>query len=410
MMNKDEGYIRRAMDRRLSVLDDSPGRRASILQKIRQEEAGMNKTRKACRASVRPALVFAALVLLGSIAVAAAVNVFELYGSDYEAVGRLAEQTVLEHSRAVVIEDEQLGESVATIVNGYYDGTALVLGYEICNAGALRACIPSEEELRAAVVREDAASIHSLWDWEYFDREEERALLGEFEQAVKEGRPFGLKGYRLEADGQYLRSGEYIPMQFDDRYASSSVHYAVGQAGEWLPQQMQLLDELPVDVTLQKRGMMIYFDGERFYAASSTQTLPEAVMSALVPRIQAQVVHYEGTGVYRGAQVRVELELSQVLGELSIYSDRPMFRGVVQQMEIEAADTQGCSFHLIGGRNEDAQTCRYMLYGNAAQPEEIRVRIYEQIYYGEYEMIPYGTARERSEIVYQEEIVLKPVD
>ncbi len=408
MMRKNEEYIRQAMDRRLSALDASPECRARIRRRIMKEEEEMREIKGRRAMSVRVAAVFAAVLLIGSIAIAAAVNVFDLYGREYEAVGKLAPQSVLEDSKSVTVADEALGESTARITNGYYDGMTLVLGYTIENAGRVEVHTPSEEELAAAAVRTDVNSPYSFCDGAYFDREEERALLSEMEEAMEQGRAFGVKVYWMEEDGQYS-GDEFIPMNFQDHFGTSSVRYAVGQTEEWLPQSMQQLDELPVRVTLQKCELMMYFDGEKLYVDSTTRKLSEE-MQAVIPRAESQAVRYEGAGEYRGVKAKAVLELSHVLGELTLHSEEPIFGNAVQTPQIEISDARGNVFAGSFARDESRQVFRYVLYGNATCPEEIRVRIYETVYYGEYEMIPYGTEEQRSEVIYQTEFVLKKTD
>jgi len=213
------------------------------------------------------AIALAAVLLLGSIAIAAAVNVFDLYGRENEAVGKLAPQSVLENSQSVTVADKDLGESTARITNGYYDGATLVLGYSIENAGCVKAYTPAEEELAAATVRTDVDSPYFFLDEAYFKREEERALLEEMEASMQQGKVFGIKAYWLEEDGTHS-GDEHIPINFQDYFGTSSVRYAVGQSEEWLMSSMQGLDSLPVRVTLQKCEMMLYFDGEKLYVQS----------------------------------------------------------------------------------------------------------------------------------------------
>ena len=407
MMKKNEEYIRQAMDRRLSALDASPECRACIRRRIMREEEEMSKNKGRCVLPVRLAVVFAAVLLLGSIAIAA-VNVFDLYGREYEAVGKLAPQSVLENSQSVTVADKDLGESTARITNGYYDGVTLVLGYSIENAGCVKAYTPAEEELAAATVRTDVDSPYFFLDEAYFKREEERMLLKEMEASMQQGKVFGVKVYWLEEDGTHS-GDEHIPINFQDYFGTSSVRYAVGQSEEWLMPSMQGLDSLPVRVTLQKCEVMLYFDGEKLYVSSVQHKLSEE-MTAVIPRTEAEVVRYEGTGAYRGREVRAVLELSQVLGELTLCSEDAIFKDAVQMPQIEISDARGNVFAGNSAEDEGRQTFRYVLYGNADCPEEIRVRIYETVYYGEYEVAPYGERKERSEIVYQTEFVLKRAD
>ncbi len=404
-MRKNEEYIRQAMDRRLSVLDDSPERRARIRQRIMREEEKMNAGEMVRRLPARAVLVFAAVLLIGSVAVAAAVNVFDIYGTEDERVGGLAAQTVLECSEAVTIEDQDIGTSTAVITNGYYDGTTLMLGYAIENAGCVKRYTPSEEELSAAEVRHDVDSPYFFHGKEYFAREEERALMNEFEEAIEQRREFGVTVYSIDADDWYYGDGAGMRMLGYENFESSSVHYALELAGEWLPETMQQLDELPVKAALRKQTVKMYFDGENFYVDSLQESLPEA-MTAAIPRTEAQIVRYEGTGEYRGMKVHAVLELSPVFGELTLSAEGEWLKGAVSEPCFELTDAQGNRLQSDGWRYTDPQTCVVRWNGNLTQPDQMQVRIYEEVEYGEYEMVPYGTATERWETVYEEEIAL----
>lgn len=407
-MRKSEEYIRQAMDKRLSVLDDSPECRARIRRKIMQEEEKMNERQTMRRLPVRAALVLAAVLLLGSIAMAAVVNVFDVYGTENERVGGIAAQTVLEDSEAVTIEDQDIGTSTAVITNGYYDGTALMLGYAIENAGCVKPYTPSEEELSAATVRYDVASPYFFHGEAYFVREEERALMKEFAEAIEQGRAFGVVVSSIDVDDWYCGDSVIGGRLTYDYFATSSEHYALELVEAQLIETTQQLEALPVKAELRKQTMKMYFDGENFYVDSIEESLSEAVMTAVIPRTEVQIVRYEGAGEYRGMKVHAALELSPVTGELTIKAEEGTLKGTVSELKVELMDAQGNRLQCDGWRYIDAQTCVIRWNGNLTQPDQMRVRIYEEVEYGEYEMVPYAAATERWETVYETEIDLVP--
>ena len=410
-MKKIERHIGQAMDRRLSALSASPQCRADIRQRILREEEKLSAKH---RLPMRAAVVFAVILLIGSIAAAAAVNVFDLYGREFELLASLSKQSELKNTQPTVIYDEHIGTSAASITNGYYDGTNLFVGFNIENAGCAAEYIPSEQEIAAAMVLEDdgfgyRAMFYDFLHTYFFSREEEYALIDAFEAAIRQGKPYGVIVRRICEDKSYTADGRIVPISNSDDYFANFDEYRIVKNGR-MPETLTNSEELSLRISLRKRTTMLYFDGSVFYVDSWDEPL-DAAMTAVIPRSERKIVRYEGSGKYRDAEIQASLELAQADGMLTLRADGNIFKEYKygRDMRLVLADEQGRAFLSDGGDLPDEQTRVVYYIGSMTYPERLTLRLYEEVTYGDYEMVPYGTATERMEVIYEVQLVLEPV-
>ena len=191
-MKKIEQHIRQAMDKRLAALKTSDECKMRIRQRIMREEDSPS-IQPMHRLPMRAAMIFAVALLIGSIAAAAMVNVFDLYSNmrhgEVALFASLAKHSEPENTQSAVIHDEHIGTSTASITNGYYDGTALFLGFTIENAGYAAAYTPSEQELASAEILHRLDYPYTFLYYDFLHKglftQEEYALIDAFEEAIE---------------------------------------------------------------------------------------------------------------------------------------------------------------------------------------------------------------------------------
>lgn len=207
MRKTEEMCVREAMDRCLSSLEASALRRARIRQRIEREEEPEVKR----KLTIGMAFALIAALALGGVAVAAGLNLFELYGKEDPRLNGLAGEAVLESAVPAVIETEQLGTTTAAITNAYYDGQSLIVGYSMENYMAMTDFTPTEAELENKELIEEEPGLALRIRFEV-QNEAVAAAMEAFEAKVEKGEACGAAFHEVYAHSYALtESGALIP-------------------------------------------------------------------------------------------------------------------------------------------------------------------------------------------------------
>lgn len=358
-MRKAEEHVRGAIDRRLSSLEASAGRRAQIRRRINREEEPVMKR----KLTVGMAFALALALALTGAALAAGVNLFEYFGKTDARLGSLAPQAVLETQSPQTVESDDLGETVATITNAYYDGQSLMVAYSIVNGERMEAFTPTEEQLAAAEPAEWGQIAIPL-----SANEEEAQLMADFNAAMEAGAPMGFARYSVypsdhaEVNGS-VDVGPY--MEHEESAADGEV-YRLREFESPLPEEIQNLDEIEVQIRLYQGMYALWFDGEDLYQLPYERQ-PAGAMTATVKRAEAdglQFAQYEGAGEYNGVKVQAEATASAVFATVTLTADGDAF---------VLPETEEDSWIEVVLRDEMGNTYRAQSYERRAS-DEITVR------------------------------------
>lgn len=321
MKKADQIRIREAMDRRLSSLEASAGRRAQIRQRIEREEEPEVKRKM----TVGMAFALIAVLALSGIALAAGLNVFELYDEDQPKLAGLSDLSVLEEAAPAVIETEEVGTTTATITNAYYDGLSLIVGYSIENGNAFEDFEPSEEELKNKRPLEITPEVWAS-NMRHCTAETDAAAIEKIVERCKQGEPFGFVHHCILGDS-YAETDDgataYGGMAFDS-VSEGSARYQLTEFETPLPDAVRNLDHLTVTVRLRMDSPHYYFDGEELYYIPVPPGEAEKYVgevSATVRRSESTIRNYTGECEINGVKVTAEGWLSPVYGWIKLQTD-----------------------------------------------------------------------------------------
>jgi len=324
MKKADEICIREAMNRRLSSLEANTGRRARIRQRIEREEEPEVKRKM----SIGMAFALIAVLALGGIALAAGLNVFDIYDEAYPKLTGLAPLSAMEEAAPVTIETEELGATTAAITNAYYDGLSLIVGYSIENGSAFEAFDPSEDELKN---KQPLEIDPEPWARNLKNSAEEadEAAIDEIVQRCRKGEPFGLIHHIVFGDS-YAAADEgaaaWGGMAFDSA-SEGGVRYQLTEFESPLPEAVRDLDQLTVTVRLRMDSPHYYFDGEQlYYIPMPPESIEKYIgeVSAEVQRSESMTRNFTGECEIDGAKVTAEAWLTPVYGVITLKAEERM--------------------------------------------------------------------------------------
>jgi len=324
MKKADEICIREAMNRRLSSLEANTGRRARIRQRIEREEEPEVKRKM----SIGMAFALIAVLALGGIALAAGLNVFDIYDEAYPKLTGLAPLSAMEEVTPVTIETEELGTTIAAITNAYYDGLSLIVGYSIENGSTFEAFEPSEDELKN---KRPLEIDPEPWARNLKNSAEEadEAAIDEIVQRCRKGEPFGLIHHIVFGDS-YAAADEgaaaWGGMAFDSA-SEGGVRYQLTEFESPLPEAVRDLDQLTVTVRLRMDSPHYYFDGEQlYYIPMPPESIEKYIgeVSAEVQRSESMTRNFTGECEIDGAKVTAEAWLTPVYGVITLKAEERM--------------------------------------------------------------------------------------
>lgn len=321
MKSADQIRICEALDRRLSSLEASAERRARIRQRIEREEEAEVKRKM----SIGMALALIAVLALGGIALAAGLNVFELYDEDQPKLAGLAASSVLEEVTPTIFKTEEVGETTAIITNAYYDGLSLIVGYSIENSCAFEYFEPSEEELKNKQLIEITPE---FWAGNagHHSSESDKAAIEEIVERCEQGESFGFINHIISGDSYAAADGgaaAYGVMAFDS-VSEGGARYHLIEFETPLPEAVRNLDRLTVTVRLRMDSPHYYFDGKALYYIPVPPEEAEQYVgevSATIRCSESTIRNYTGECEIDGVKVTAEGWLSPVYGWIKLKAD-----------------------------------------------------------------------------------------
>lgn len=297
-MKLDDRDIQLALRHRLSGLTADPARRARIRAQIMQEEEPVKMKRKM---SVGLVLALVALLAMAGVALAVGLNLFEHFGGQdprYEQIAPLAEITPDDAAR---VESDALGTATASIVNAYFDGDSLMVGYRIENAARMEVFTPTAEQLQQMTSADPQISFMP-------GNDAEAALVAEYAQAKRNGTPFGLVKYAVypsdhtETDDG-IDLGTWMATEDEDE---SGAYVCIREYETPLPEAIRNRDALSLRISLYEGVSYLYFDGQNAYVMSEQRDA--GAMTATVARTAGESRRYTGTADAGGTAVTFRVD------------------------------------------------------------------------------------------------------
>ncbi len=281
----------------------------AVLRRIR--EGGHEPVKK--KVSFVAVLVAAILAIGATVAVAEmlGLNVFELFGKTDERYKEIAPYTVLEQTSEVSVTTVELGTTVASINSAYYDGRSLMVGYSIQNASHAEEFTPDEAMLAKMTKVEELPFLAP-------STEEEANLFRKWNQFVSDGKPIGIVIYSVgPSDHTTTDEGVDIPPCMEDvRKGEDGIEYSIREYETPLPEELQNLDHLTLNIRLHQGASWYYFDGMNCYIYYEWQELEP--MKATVWNTNAEINTYGGQGQYNGIEYKVLVRASAVNAQLEM--------------------------------------------------------------------------------------------
>lgn len=297
-MKLDDHAIEQALERRLSGLRADPARRARIRESIKQaEEEPIIMKRKL---SVGLVLALAAALAVAGAALALGLNLFEHFSGQDQRYAEIAPLAEITPDAAARVETDALGTTKAAIVNAYFDGDSLLVGYRIENATRTEAFTPTTEQL-ARMTPVDASQ-----DLPLAENDTEAALCLAYAQAVAAGTPFGLAQYAVyPSDHTETDDGiDLPPLMETDGQDEDGARLCIREYEAPLPEEVRARDVLNLRIRLYTSVHYLYFDGQTAYELYERQEA--GAMTATVRRVAGEsAVTFAGEASLRGASVTV---------------------------------------------------------------------------------------------------------
>ena len=302
---KDAEKIRFAIDKTFSNLKDDPWLAQKVLASMHKGETRMKK-----KLSIGLILVIVLVLAFATFAVALTINLFEQYGQKDQRLLKIASQTEL-----VPVTSTVDGSSVVTVLNAYYDGTSLILGYAIDHPEHVDFFTPTDEQLSQM---QPTDSNH------FFDvvNELEAPFQEAFDTAKQKNAPIGVVKTKVSLStnafagestnlGTWNETNEYAE---DQRYVGI-------RDFDTLPETVRNLEQISVKLPLYQSKTYIYYDGKVMYTMETT--LDIAPLSFAVERTASAFELFEGKSVYEGIEISCLVKVSDVHLTATVVAKEP---------------------------------------------------------------------------------------
>ncbi len=369
-MKNERNAVRAAVDRRLSALQADPARREQIRQRIREESEPKMKRKM----TVSLAFALVAVLALGGVALGLTMNLFEYFGEKDERLKEIAPQTVLTTEAPAEVETDELGKSYGRINSAYYDGQSLMVAYVLENTSRMESYTPTDEEL-SRMEKCDEVPVPAA------ENEIQAQMYEDYYTAVEAGLPCGFVHYSVyPSDHTETADGIDLPPAEERREQSEDgAFYMLREYESPLPEAAQDRDQLDICIRLHQTAYYVWFDGKDAYTRIEHQS-SAGVMTATVPRAEADIVRFGGEAVWNGETVSVQAEASAVhvtvnvkagQGALKEFSDDKM------GMMVTLTDEDGQEY-LLQSINEssDANRMECGFYGSGRTPAGLTLCIW----------------------------------
>lgn len=363
-MKYNDRQIKTAMDNRLSFLRGDARSRVSIWNRILEAESMPKRREK----SLGFVLVFATMIVLACVAVAASLNLFQYFGQKDQRIEAIIPDVVVNTDQPVqVSREEQLTE--ASINSAYYDGQTLMVLYVIENGTHTESFVPSKELL---------SKMHIDNDYDGFEvsTTEEEVINAAFRQARANGEPYGYMRYSVSpSDHTMTDSGIDIPyVQEREERIEDGMRIMLREYRTPLPQAVEDQEVLHLEMMLRQSTTYVYFDGQNCYTLYEKDHDGEAIRMT-VYKANAQMRQYSGEGTYLDERVSIAGTLSPTQGCLTVVADRDVFTALDNKSwyTVIIMDEHGNSYTLDTCKVETPQSLRVAFEGNGLVPEQLAI-------------------------------------
>ena len=375
-MANERETIRKALDARLSPLSASPRRREGIRAAVAQREKKPIPKRRSL------VLAVALLLALAGAALAVGTNLFARFAqNDRRYEGVLDQVTDVTEKPASVL-DEKLGMVSARVDSAYYDGQTLTLVIAVENARCIAEWTPTEDE-KALLMPDDGDGP----ELPQATTEEERQLLSACQEAIAAGKPFGIRKDTIWVhDHFYTEDGIALPPYSGDEEEENGTLYELREFTP-LPEEASGREALSVYAELGRSTVYSYFDGEKMYWRSEVQRDGVGRVTATVPKAEAEIVSFTGTGTLNGAACTVTAQVSAIELRLTIDAETDAFPLTTRYLDGQTWQEQpwmAAVYDETGteylpresSSAESAQRLEILFDGSGHIPERLRVYVY----------------------------------
>ena len=369
--------IRNALDARLSPLSASSRRRARI------RAAAARKEKTAGKRKWSFALIVALLLMLVGAALAVGSHLFARFAQKDERYAGVLDQVVSVTEAPATVQDETLGTVVARVDSAYYDGQTLALTIAVENARRISEWTPAEEE-KALLKPEEGARPATP---QTAMTEEEKRIMADAQAAKAAGKPFGIRKDTIWVhDHFYTEDGISLPPYDGEDEEENGTLYEIREFS-LLPEDVSGRETLSVYAELGRSTEYYYFDGQKTYWRSEVQRDGVGRVTATVPKAEAEIALFTGTGTLNGAACTVTAQVSAVELRLTIEAEADVFplekhqedgfEWTEQPWMAAVYDETGAEYLPREGASPESDRCLTIPFdGSGHVPEKLTVYVY----------------------------------
>ena len=347
---------------------------------MHDQYAVMNRIREGGNEPVKKKVSFVAVLAAAILAIGATVavaemlgfNIFELFGKTDERYKEIAPYTVLEQTSEVSVSTVKLGTTVASINSAYYDGQSLMVGYSIQNDSCVEEIMPDEALFAKMTKVEELPFLAPSTD-------EEANLFRKWNQFVSDGKPIGISIYSISpSDHTITDEGVDIPPCMEDvRKGEDGIEYSIREYETPLPEELQNLDHLTLNIRLAQSARWYYFDGMNCYTYYEWQELEP--MKATVWNTNAEIKTFAGSGQYEGIEYKASVRASAVNAQLEMRLDGeslPQLPDHDHWYELQLTDETGKELRIQEYDDREYGKILVRYEGTGKIPSELTLRIF----------------------------------
>lgn len=376
MINEKE--FQDQINRRLSGITASEQRRMRIRNAVDPERKDLQPMKR----PFSKALVFAviAAMLAATVAFAEYFNLFSLFGEHDERYNAVAPYAALTITEPVLMEQPDLGNTVASIDSAYFDGLSLNLAYRITQGQKVEEYTPTEAELALMEKGNPDTLVADL-----SENEPGAEILRAWNQAIENGTPYGYRKTTVYTGDRSITGDgvDIYPDSASPRYNENGEFCEMREFECPLPEEIRSCRELTINIDVRKMTACYWFDGTDCYRSSVSSEV--GTMTAVIPR-NGEIRHFSGTGKINGTVCTVEAEVSPMVSVITFRSDAAFntFLNVAHEgtdehdcwVEVIPVDENGNKYSqnecpLLDGRNEITLSFK----GTGVLPEELTVYV-----------------------------------
>lgn len=262
-----------------------------------------------------------ALLAVAGAALAMGANLFEFFGRDDTRLSALAPQSELETSIPGTVESDVLGQTRATLNNGYYDGESLIIAFTLENSECYAPFTPDADQLAQMDKADGEAS--------YVDFNENMPgaeAVEAFRRAVEDGTPCGYAKYCVyPSDHCSVGDGIDLPPWYErsEVQEDHSILY-LREFERPLPKAAQQQESLDVSIHLKQMSVYYYFDGRDIYLLYQHGSDVTDV-TASIPRTDAISRRFSAASSYNEIPIEISMDVSAVQATMNISSAQCAF-------------------------------------------------------------------------------------